>query len=493
MSSKYPTISVCMIVKNEEKDLPRLLSSIKTLADEVIIVDTGSEDGTVEIAQRFGAKVYHFEWCDDFAAARNESLRHATKDYILWLDADDEVPQGSIPLIKEHLRKCRNSAVFLKLRSIEGNRPGFEAMQLRMFPNHRGVQFEGRIHEQAIHSINRKSMASGFCAATIHHLGYEDQKDVAEKMKRNAAMLEVELKEHPDNFETLFFLARTLRALSKRKDALECLSRAVELGENDTSISDTSIYKTALVEKAGILCEYSRVEEAITLLEGCLKRFPGENMVRFTLGEIYFQKKAYEDAYATLLSLKEARFDTELLPLDVRAVRGNTCRYLGISSLYHGDHQTAVESLRRAIDAADRDILLYHYYAMALEKLHDIDGAIRVCSDALRTFDEEPTLIKRRFLLLVKKESFVQVIEEYKRLNGCALDIDVVTAMFLVHCKEMKLQGMMHYYALLQNSVNLLPKPFPEGFPEVKGSLERCGEPKALEFFDAAISYLLSQ
>ena len=95
------TISLCMIVKNEEKILERCLASIHDLVDEIIIVDTGSKDNTKESAYKFNAKVFDFEWCDDFSAARNFSFSKAEKDYILWLDADDV-------LLEEDRDKFRN-------------------------------------------------------------------------------------------------------------------------------------------------------------------------------------------------------------------------------------------------------------------------------------------------------------------------------------------------------------------------------------------------
>ena len=85
------TLSVCMIVKNEEKNLPRCLESIKNLADEIIVVDTGSDDNSVEIAKSYGAKIGCFKWNNNFSDARNASLNMATKDWIFFLDADEEI------------------------------------------------------------------------------------------------------------------------------------------------------------------------------------------------------------------------------------------------------------------------------------------------------------------------------------------------------------------------------------------------------------------
>ena len=100
------TISLCMIVKNEEEVLARCLDTVKDIVDEINIVDTGSTDKTVEIAKRYTDRVFFFEWIGDFAAARNESFKHATKDYILYLDADDvllEEDQKKLKELKETL------------------------------------------------------------------------------------------------------------------------------------------------------------------------------------------------------------------------------------------------------------------------------------------------------------------------------------------------------------------------------------------------------
>lgn len=94
------TISLCMIVKNEESVLETCLSSVKNIVDEIIIVDTGSTDNTKSIAKKFNTKFYDFEWCNDFAKARNYSFSHATKDYILWLDADDILPEKDVEKLK---------------------------------------------------------------------------------------------------------------------------------------------------------------------------------------------------------------------------------------------------------------------------------------------------------------------------------------------------------------------------------------------------------
>src|SRR5436305_12332456 len=101
MEVNTPSISACLIVRNEQDNLPRCLNSLRGVVDDLIVVDTGSTDGTVEIAEQFGARVFHFPWCDDFAAARNESLSHVESDWIMWIDADDELVQSQPRALRE--------------------------------------------------------------------------------------------------------------------------------------------------------------------------------------------------------------------------------------------------------------------------------------------------------------------------------------------------------------------------------------------------------
>src|SRR6476646_6610535 len=96
-----PHVSLCVIAKNEEANLPACLASAADLVDEIIVVDTGSTDRTREVAASWGAKVFEFPWVDNFAAARNECLRHATGDWIFWLDADDTIDEQNRELLRQ--------------------------------------------------------------------------------------------------------------------------------------------------------------------------------------------------------------------------------------------------------------------------------------------------------------------------------------------------------------------------------------------------------
>jgi glycosyltransferase involved in cell wall biosynthesis len=120
LSSK-PFLSLCMIVKNEVHNLPRCLDSVKPYVDEVIVVDTGSEDGTPNMAAAYGAKVIYFQWCDDFAVARNYAISHASGEWILMLDADEELVINSDNLLEEIMEQTQVIAYSLEYNEITDN------------------------------------------------------------------------------------------------------------------------------------------------------------------------------------------------------------------------------------------------------------------------------------------------------------------------------------------------------------------------------------
>lgn len=142
------SISLCMIVKNEEQTLERCLNSAKNFVDEIIVVDTGSTDGTVQIAKNFGCKVFYFEWCDNFAAARNFAFSKAKCNYILWLDADDVVPKQTANFLKRFKNNLTADCYMLKYNiAFVNNKPTFSYYRERIVKNCKNAVWQGRVHE----------------------------------------------------------------------------------------------------------------------------------------------------------------------------------------------------------------------------------------------------------------------------------------------------------------------------------------------------------
>jgi len=145
------SVSLCMIVKNEEDVLERCLDSVSGLVDEIIVVDTGSTDNTKEAAARFTDRIFDFPWQDDFAAARNEAFSHATMDYCMWLDADDVIQDSErqkLIKLKEELEPDVLAVMMKYATSFDSaGRPAFLFDRERLVRRDAGLMWEGRVHE----------------------------------------------------------------------------------------------------------------------------------------------------------------------------------------------------------------------------------------------------------------------------------------------------------------------------------------------------------
>ena len=191
-----PDLSVCMIVKNEESHLPALFASLKALPCELIVVDTGSTDRTVELCKEAGAKVIDWAWRNDFAAARNVSLEHATGRWIVWFDADDKLPPESVPRILEIASQRPAKAYGLLVKnSMEVNHAGSFFSQLRMFPNHPRLRFVSPVHEQIYPSLHATGIPIEYTDILVLHTGYTTPEVMAAKQIRNREILRTALKD----------------------------------------------------------------------------------------------------------------------------------------------------------------------------------------------------------------------------------------------------------------------------------------------------------
>ena len=148
---KMSSWSLCMIVKNEEDVLERCLNSVRELVDEIIIVDTGSEDGTKQTAERFTDQIYDFQWGDDFAAARNFSFARASGDYLMWMDADDVLPESSLRLLAEKKERMdpKTDVIMLPYQTAfdEAGNPVFIYERERIVRNCPRSVWIGPVHE----------------------------------------------------------------------------------------------------------------------------------------------------------------------------------------------------------------------------------------------------------------------------------------------------------------------------------------------------------
>lgn len=191
-------LSLCLITKDEEKNIGACLESAREIVDEIILVDTGSKDSTVEIAAGYGAKVFHHMWRDNFAVAKNETLKHATGDWILALDADERLSGPNRNKIRHLLENPSHNTYLLQLRCPYGshNKPQgiTTALAIRLFQNRIGLRYYGRIHERVRPRSNQESKNTANTNIVIDHIGY--QVDLTPKYLRNLAISRRQKRKH---------------------------------------------------------------------------------------------------------------------------------------------------------------------------------------------------------------------------------------------------------------------------------------------------------
>lgn len=191
-----------MIVKNEEALLARCLDSVRRVVDQIVIVDTGSEDETLRIAERYGAEIHHYKWRDDFSAARNRSLQYAKGDWILWMDADEYLLPDSVPKLKRLLVAESRPVIYkIQIQNLQSDQKAVSLSDAhRLFTNWKGIRFSGRIHEQIYPSAKAVGAAERESEVYLYHLGYSyTGEKAARKNRRNKKLLERMVREEPRN------------------------------------------------------------------------------------------------------------------------------------------------------------------------------------------------------------------------------------------------------------------------------------------------------
>lgn len=280
-------LSLCMIVKDEEKCLGRCLESVKYKVDEIILVDTGSTDNTIKIAERYGAEIFYFPWNGSFSDARNYSIRQAQGDWILILDADDEL-RCEADELRELVKESAADAYNCEIINYVGDETDCDVVRsrnIRLVRNHKGYFYYNKIHEQisgSILSIN-SSAAIFSCNIKIYHHGYRDSYiEDKRKRDRNTTILENELRQCPACVSTLYYLASEYCRSGNIKEAIDLYERAY-LSFNPKEEFGPSM----ILRMACCYMELERYSEALVLCDAGLQYYPKFTDLEYVKGEIY--------------------------------------------------------------------------------------------------------------------------------------------------------------------------------------------------------------
>lgn len=313
-------ISLCMITRNNEQTIGPALASIRPYVDEIIVVDTGSTDRTMEICRQHGARVEQFPWIDDFATARNESLKYAKGEWIFWMDSDDTITPACGRALRELVDGRHGWDVLGYVMQVHcpshsaGSAHDLTVVDhVKLFRNRSDLQFEFRIHEQIIPAIRR---AGGNVLRTdlyvVHSGSDQTPEGRKRKLERDYRILHRELADHPDHPFVLFNLGMTYADEPQYDEAIRYLTRCVEV-----SHPDESHLRKAYALLVGAYYQSERPDQAWTACQHGLQLYPEDLELRFRAGILHHALDRHAEAiqaYESVLAAEAPSYFSSIDP-----------------------------------------------------------------------------------------------------------------------------------------------------------------------------------
>jgi glycosyltransferase involved in cell wall biosynthesis len=316
-SRKKPAASCCMIIKDEEKYLARCLASVKPIVDEIIVVDTGSADRSKDIAIAFGARVYDYEWQNDFAAARNYSLKKASGDWILIMDGDEVISsldyQNFSRIVKNRPKAPVAYTIVTRNYSALANIVGWvpndgkyaheeaaagwiPSVKTRLFYGKDYIWFEGAVHELVDPVVKRKGFETKQCHIPVHHYGRLDKQRLTRKGEVYFEIGKKKMDEMGDDASAVREMAIQATTLEKNEMAIELWQKLISLEPSKSMVADAYINMATLYNRLGDFAQALVVAKKAVLTVPNVK----ESLYNYALAELHVG-----NAQATIEVLKE--------------------------------------------------------------------------------------------------------------------------------------------------------------------------------------------
>lgn len=365
-----PFISLCMIVKNEEKVLERCLTSVAHLVNEVVIVDTGSTDKTKEIAAKFTSNIYDFKWIADFSAARNFAAEKATGEWILVLDADEYVDEENFRNFIDELKaeKDQYDSYYAKILNFTGKFGESLAQNYhdRIYRNNGEIRYYRNIHEQ-FENIIGKPLKNKNSNLLIFHSGYLKH-TVSEKNKsqRNKELLDKEMDIVEQNAFDYFNLGNEYSSLGDYEKALESYLQAYKL-KKDFRLAWVS---NTLVQIVICLISLKRYNDAISVIKDAEDIYSNSAEFPYLKGEIFFQRGQLDDSKQELRQIldNQQKYTHVILRPDFKDIKPHT--RLGELYLYQEDYNQAIYHFTSVLNINKYDIESIKKVIFILNKFH---------------------------------------------------------------------------------------------------------------------------
>jgi Flp pilus assembly protein TadD len=294
------SVSLCMIARNEGHQLADCLEPVAKLFDEIIVVDTGSTDDTREVARRYTPHVFDFAWCDDFSAARNESLRHATSEWVLWLDADDRLTAENATKLGQLFDGLTNQPAVYLLETLCRTQGSNELERVlthpRLFRRHPALNWRRRVHEQLRPWPEALGYEVRFSDVRIDHLGYQESTLLHRKRHRNLRLLRMEYAVNPDDPDTLLDLGVAYTRRGHAHQARQCFEHFLA-----TAPRYCVERQRVFVSLTELAMQDGKLREAVDVTARGLSMFPGDEHLAYLQAEALYELREYDMA-ATVLS-----------------------------------------------------------------------------------------------------------------------------------------------------------------------------------------------
>ncbi|MES2789462.1 MAG: glycosyltransferase [Planctomycetota bacterium] len=308
-------VSLCMIVRNNAETIGPCLMSIQPWVDEMWVVDTGSTDGTPDICRTMGAQVRHWPWCDDFSAARNESLKEATGDWIFWMDSDDTIPPECGRKLRALVDGPHDGEVLGYVLQVHcpgptstGPRDVTIVDHIKLFRNRPELKFEHRIHEQILPAIRRVRGEVKFTDIYVVHSGSDHSPEGRiRKLERDFKLLHLDLAERPDHPFVLFNLGMTYADIQDFSAAVHWLQRCLLVSR----VEESHVRKAyALLVSAHY--QQQKFTEGYELCRQARQHYPDDQELLFRQAMLQHQLGLLEEAVqsyqAVLVPLQSRHF-----------------------------------------------------------------------------------------------------------------------------------------------------------------------------------------
>ena len=343
-----------MIVRDEETNLPRSLAQILSYFDEVVVLDTGSTDGTVPLAKEYGAKVFEIPWRNDFSYARNRSIELASGDWIMWFDADNRISEHDADKIKRLVDE-KQDKVFWCTEVVEPG--GGQLIQKRIFPNLPDFRFTGAIHEQLVHP--QEGIRYVTTDIKIYHWGYEDKEQLKQKGLRNLRILKEELRANPDDFYFNFNIARCYGNFREFEQAIYHLRKVIQ--NPDAEKENPEIYFYAHVMLFLFHEKLGRVQEGRKVLDALLEKNPHYGLGWFYSAKSHFKHGSYEKAIEDFLMFQKLGIAVRTIDIPPNA-QFFFESYYWLAQCYEesGKHLQALEAYQKALHHKPENSHVYY-------------------------------------------------------------------------------------------------------------------------------------